>query len=221
MIYKFSIDLYNSLPADKSVAPAMIEGHKHLVLTEAPIKIHIPRKSMNWDIVWAWTGYQGYCLISPRFQQMLEELNATGYVLRETNVKLGFEHSPADREYKQLIVTGWGGFASKKSGIRPIDSELGKHCFARCRKPELILDEEQWDGTDFFRVWPDFTFITQRVADLIIKQKLKHVNLTEAAKMSFYPYNRKVGFVASPLRLIFPEDRAKEIGEPLGIYWWE
>jgi hypothetical protein len=42
-----------------------------------------------------------------------------------------------------------------------------------------LLDQNQWDGSDFFMVWPypKFIFITARVAEFIKKYKLTGARL--------------------------------------------
>lgn len=229
MPYDFTIDIDHYIKADKSVSPLMIDQRRHhFVLTEDPIVCRVPRKSKNWDIIWvAYRDFSRkvfgqYVLISPRFQEMLSDIEATGFELRETDMRLGFEHSPEDRDFKQLVVTGWGGVASAHSGVRPIKSDRGTHCYSPCNDPSKLLDPDQWDGTDFFRIWPVGTFVSDRIGRLILDNRLKYVDLTPIDRTRFgKPIDDVVGFIGKPLRQLYPESRAREIGEPLGIDWWD
>jgi hypothetical protein len=43
----------------------------------------------------------------------------------------------------------------------------------------LVIDEKQWDGSDFFTVWPlpRFILVTERVKDFIIENKLTNIKI--------------------------------------------
>lgn len=56
---------------------------------------------------------------------------------------------------------------------------------------------------------------------MIRDHKLKWVSLDPLERISFgRPIDNHVGFIAKPLRVLYPEQRAREIGKPLGIGWW-
>ncbi len=118
----------------------------------------------------------------------------------------------------ELVVTGWAGVAPPESGVR-----LAKFCpacshrvYSRFTSPTKLIDESQWDGSDFFMVWPlpRYTFITDRVAKAIRGNKLRGALLKPLSKLEC-----KVSSL-SPGRLShwMPEDRARQLGEPFGIY---
>jgi hypothetical protein len=59
-------------------------------------------------------------------------------------------------EYVQARPNGWGGMAARGSGIRL--SRFYECCnhkiYSPLREPSQLIDPNQWDGSDFFMVWP-------------------------------------------------------------------
>jgi len=226
MPYKFTIDIDHYIKADASISPLMVADQlQHFVLTESPVVCKVPRNCSDWDIVWVGLRdltrnlFGHYILVSPRFQEMLAKVEATGFEFNPTEMRLGFEHSPADREYQQLVVTGWGGIASEESGVRPIKSERGPFCYSPCSDPSKLLDHSQWDKSDFFRIWPVGMFVSDRIARVIREHRLKYVEMTSIERLRFSkPVDGTVGFIGKSLRQLYPESRARELGVPLGIY---
>ncbi len=211
------------LQVDNKTKLIKIESGFHSCITDGPISALITRKYRNYDFLGAFyldkQSYGNFLLLSPRFWKLLESIGATGYVMRETNSKLGFEHEPWERDYRQMVITGWGGVAK---GIHRVESYRGKHCYSLPDDPRDFFDVQQWDGSDFVMVWPACgILVTQRIADLVQSEKIKGLHLQSLETVSFTPVDEKVGFIGHPLRTTYPEDRAREIGEPLGIYWWE
>ncbi len=86
----------------------------------------------------------------------------------------------------EFVVAGRGGDAHPKSGIT-----LQYECSA-CGYSKYIgftkglyIDETQWDGSDFFTVWPlpRFIIVTERVRDFIIKHRLDNCRLTPTEEL--------------------------------------
>lgn len=229
LFYIFRSMIEKNIRAEDSLQPTLIDGYCHNNLADSTIVCRLPRPRKNSDIIFvslqdferSW--FAQYTLISPRVQSLLQEIDATGFELRDVvDMRLGFEHAPEDRAYKQLVVLGWGGLPSEDSGVKRIDSELGEFCFSRCTNPSKLLDCAQWDGTDFFRIWPIGTFITERVYSILSENHIKYVSMKAIETLDEEPMSDGVTtFIGMPLRLLFPDDRAKEIGQPLGIYWWK
>ncbi|MEW4566028.1 hypothetical protein AB1K70_26160 [Bremerella sp. JC770] len=226
--YSFQSMIEKSIEAEKSLQPRLIDGYCHTNLADSTIVCRLPRRRKSSEIIFVFlqdfkrNWFAQYTLISPRVQSLLQEIGATGYELRDVaDMRLGFEHAPEDRAYKQLVTLGWGGLPAEESGVKRIKSEFGEFCFSRCTNPGKLLDRNQWDGTDFFRIWPVGVWITERVYKVLSKNRIKHVYLAPMESMNCEPLRDGVTtFVGKPLRLIYPEDRAQEIGQPLNIYWW-
>lgn len=184
------------------------------------------------DFVWAWE-----CIIQDRVLRMFREEGFTGFEVKpvKARMKIREKHpDPCDDNpglkvedaaqieiptLWELVVTGWAGVAPEESGIR-----LEKSCpgcghlhYSGYDDASLLIDEKQWDGSDFFIVWPLplFIFVTDRVARFIRKHKLTGARLqaSETLQDTYPP-----GFSPGRLSYYMPEERAREIGEPLGIY---
>ena len=118
----------------------------------------------------------------------------------------------------ELCVTGWGGMARVESGIRLLKEcqPCGYRRYSGTDHLEQILDEAQWDGSDFFFVWPlpKYIFVTDRAAKVIRDNGLTGAELLSPCD----PELRSDGYSPGGLRSYFPEARAHELGDPLGIY---
>lgn len=114
----------------------------------------------------------------------------------------------------EMLVTGWGGVARPESGMRLLDPS-GE--YSEWTDASLIMDEKQWDGSDFFIVWPiPFNiFVTDRVAKFIRRNKLTGARLVPVEQME--PLSSS-SCGPGKLHQWLPEQKARELGEPLGIY---
>src|SRR5262245_3849532 len=87
----------------------------------------------------------------------------------------------------ELVLTGWAGNASAESGVTltRYESCCGHITYSGVRSVDKLIDGGQWDGSDFFIVWPmpKFILITQRVADFLQKQRLTGFTLTSIRKL--------------------------------------
>ena len=166
------------------------------------------------DFVWTWTSD---CLIGNRVLDLFREHNFTGFEVRPAFVRR--ERGTQVIEVNELIITGWGGIAPPESGVSLIEEcrGCGFNEYSDVRDGEHLIDRRQYDGSDFFMVWPfpAFIFVTDRVATLIKKTKLTGAMLQRPSELK-----RGLLGKVSPgrLSLWMPESRAKELGEPLGIY---
>lgn len=186
-----------------------------------------------------WAEYR-HCLVNERTANILADEGFTGYILkpvisRMKIIKKGYDSRYDDEDnpgfhpkqvenikipkYWELSVTGWGGVALPSSGISriPGTDEWTENNY----KWEKAIDKKQWDGSDFFFIWPYplFIMITDRVAKAISKNKLKG---SRVISLPDYTKEEESSFVkgASPGRLhqYLPEDRARKYGEPFDIY---
>jgi hypothetical protein len=143
----------------------------------------------------------------------------------------GFGVRPVKARYKradveppclwELVVTGWAGMAPPESGVRLIEDcpACGLKVYSAWTNPERLIAPSQWDGSDFFMVWPlpmDI-FVTEHVAQVIGEKRLSGGVLEPFEDITF---PLEVVPKLSPGRLSYhmPEPRARELGEPLGIY---
>jgi hypothetical protein len=70
--------------------------------------------------------------------------------------------------------------AHPDSGVHLMDGYDYAHPhYTSCECPEQFFDENQWDGSDFFMIWPlpVFIMVTEKVARWFRKRKVKNVRL--------------------------------------------
>ena len=139
------------------------------------IKLESPRIS---DIIWTWYSE---CIVTERAAEFFSQAGFTGYRLEPvivTEVKDGnVSELPKMWEF---VVTGKGGSVEQINKIRVRDSceDCGMVEYTSFGKG-LNVDENQWDGSDFFTVWPlpKFIIVTERVKDFVTKNKISNVKL--------------------------------------------
>lgn len=181
------------------------------------------------DFLWTTTC----CLIQDRVVEALDGAGLTGFEVAPAHVRWkvrggrdevcsgcsGVDERVARSKvvppFYELIVTGWGGLARRESGVTPVP---GSRDWQGCPNWGEIVDRSQWDGSDIFMVWPYplFRLVTDRVARVIKKHKFTGSKLIPIER---FELGRELDD-ATPGRLsdYMPEPRAREIGEPLGIY---
>jgi hypothetical protein len=193
-----------------------VEGFgEHLYFPQHPYRFFIKRKQEG-DMVW--TVCYDKLFISERLHQIFLESGITGYEPLPADAKLIYEHDPAEAVYWQVAVNGWGGIASPDSGLQCIDDSVVPRRYKKYEGTGSVLNREQWDGSDFFMIWPSpMIIVTRRVIQLLEKHKIKHYRTFSADCYQSMHYER--AFSGPPLQCWYREDRAREIGEPLGLYW--
>lgn len=179
------------------------------------------------DFTWTWYCQ---CIIQDRVLQMFRNEGFTGFQVHPISAKWKrrpkiakhcIDNVDAIPKLWELIPIGWGGVAPEESGvhllrIRPSDR---RRTYSKFTDPSRLISESQWDGSDFFILWPlaGHIFITDRVAQFIKKEKLAGAVLTRIQDMR-WPGGIGDECMPGQLRYYLPEPRAREIGEPLGIY---
>ena len=193
----------------------VVEIHKFR--SSEPLKCLVRKKSFG-DMIWT-ASFPKHCFVSERLLGIFRDEKLTGFETAPAKMKLVFEHEPSDRIFHQLIFTGWGGVADPRSGIAQIPDERSNHAYSEPTDRSLIFDQRQWDGTDFFLLFPFMgrRFVTERVKRVLEKFKIKRFICTEIAHLS----RGCPTILPAPLRCYYTDERAKELGGKLGIDWWE
>lgn len=180
------------------------------------------------DFTWTLTD----CLVRNQVLNMMRDEGITGFEARpalvrwdpSSEVEEGDSYLPelsideGTPMYWELLVTGWGGIAAEESGIARIEDTNIWEGFPDWSR---IVDWSVWDGSDLFIVWP-FAFtmlVTEKVVRFIKKHEVAGVRLMTPDEYTRQYVLRKPGRI-TPMRLRdhFPDDRARQIGVPLGIY---
>jgi hypothetical protein len=187
------------------------------------------------DFIWT---YYSDLMIQDRVLGMFREQGFTGFEVRPVTARMKIrarEPDPcddtpgvSDRDAGraqipvlwELLRRGWGGHAPPESGFRLLERcpDCGYSTYTSSDNPARLVDEAQWDGSDFFMVWPLplFVFVSDRVARFIQRERLTGARLVPIEQMGVHPHIS--GASPGRLKLWMPEERARELGEPLGIY---
>jgi hypothetical protein len=141
-------------------------GHQRGGRRVGPLNVDYPGASLKHDIVRTW--YSEY-LISDRLARSLHRWGATGY---KTNpVVITSRQSKPRQDYRELVVTGWGGVARPEAGVRLLEScpACGQLYYSGVQSWHDLIDWSAWDGSDLFMVWPlpRYILVVERVATLL------------------------------------------------------
>lgn len=157
--------------------------HGRLVERAMDLRIILPSSSVG-DFVWTWYSD---CLITDRVLLLFQEARLMGFKVRPVVVekvkRLGKKRLEEIPTLWELVVTGKGGDARPESGIRIIyRCEACGYAVYSSYQNGILVDEEQWDGSDFFTVngYPKHILVTERVKDLIIAHRLTNCVLIPA-----------------------------------------
>jgi hypothetical protein len=165
------------------------------------------------DFVWTWYSE---CLIQDHVVELFKAGGFSGFDVKpvKARFKRPCEHGPP--RLWELIVRGWAGMASPESGIKLVKEcrACGLLDYSGASNPGALIDASRWDGSDFFMVWPlpGFIFVTDRVAQVIRDNRLRGSVLRQPRELDL-----SRGFGPGRLSYWMPEQRARELGAPLGI----
>lgn len=139
------------------------------------------------DFTWTWLSE---CLLTERVLSLFRENGLIGFEVRPVTIekvkriRKGSEVSIPT--LWELVVVGRGGDACPESGIRVIKTceACGLVRYSSYRNG-IIVDEEQWDGSDFFTIngYPRQILVTERVKDLIAANQLTNCVLIPSHEM--------------------------------------
>ena len=200
---------------DKVICPVE-DGHQRGGKRLTNLSVMLPGRATK-DFVWTWYSE---CLLTDRTLGVFASQGFSGFEVKP--VKAAFKRAQRKPpRLWELVVTGWAGMAPAESGIRLIEDcpACGLKRYSAWTNPERLVDAAEWDGSDFFMVWPlpGYIFVAGRVAQAIHEYALAGCALKPLADVVF-----PSGVIPSvgPGRLSYymPEKRARELGEPLGIY---
>lgn len=124
-----------------------------------------------------WTVYKDI-LLEEDIVRRLQSAGFSGCEFRPAELYTTTE-TPIGRQVFHLRVTGWGGKAPPASGIRVV--EECPHCkrqvFSGFTDPNELFSIDDWDGSDFFMIWPmpKYIFVTSEVVNWIAKSEFSGV----------------------------------------------
>jgi hypothetical protein len=166
------------------------------------------------DLVWTWLPG---LLITDEVRELFEKHHLTGFELEPAVAR--YQSDDAETSPPRLWefrTTGWGGVAAEDSGVELISRTAccGHLKYSAFRDPKRLIDESQWDGSDFFMVWPlpAFHFVSERAAEIILENELTGARLLDLEDMA--PSD---GFTPGRLSYWMSSERACLLGEELGI----
>ena len=192
------------------------EGHQHPGKRLTDLSVILPGNTVE-DIVWTWYSE---CLLTDRALELFKAAGFTGFQVRR--VKARYKRADAEPPCLwELVMTGWAGVASPESGIRLTECcpACGYMAYSAWTHPNKLIVPSQWDGSDFFMIWPlpGKIFLTKRAAHAMRESDLSGGVLKRPEELT---WSSIVIPRISPGRLSYhmPEKRARELGEPLGLY---
>jgi hypothetical protein len=158
------------------------------------------------------------CLIQERLKRIFEDAGLTGFFTRPAKAKATM--TGISFPVSELVITGWGGIASPASGIREVErcASCGLLRYSGIEEPSKLVDPENWDGSDFFMMWPlpRYRFVTERVVQVCRKHKVTGVEFTQDFPAS--QGNVISGYSPGRLSYYMPADRAHVLGDAAGIF---
>ncbi|NJD91094.1 MAG: hypothetical protein FIA91_06215 [Geobacter sp.] len=141
------------------------------------------------DLVWSWSND---CIITERVRQLLQAQDFRGYITRPVEViKIKKKAKTIMTELPslwELVVTGSGGVIHEASGVRLkyTCDKCGLRRYSNPTQDGILVDNNQWDGTDFFRVEPyGYILVSERVKEFISHNNLVNCALFDSTKFTF------------------------------------
>jgi hypothetical protein len=169
------------------------------------------------DFVWTWYSE---CLVQDHVLELFRANDVTGFEVKPVKVAFKRKSSHKPPRLWELVVTGWAGVASEESRIKAVSHcdacDLVTYSVGADFNPRELINTSQWDRSDIFMVWPlpKCIFVTDRIVQLIRDSRLTGANIRTLDGV-------RIGgptFCGERLSWYMPEDRARALGEPLGIY---
>ena len=205
--------VHEEMDLETVICPASIE-HQRAGKRLTDLSVWLANGSVQ-DFVWTWYSE---CLIQDHVLKFLHAESLTGFEVKPVKAKFKRWRPEEPPTLWELVVTGWAGVAPPASGIKLVThcNACGHSSYSSFTNPEALVDESQWDGSDFFMVWPlpGFIFISERAGQLIRDRGLTGCVLKRMEQVKCGADT--VG--GGRLSYWMPDAHAHELGDPLGIY---
>jgi len=191
-------------------------GHRRGGKRLSDLSVLLPRGPLP-DFVWTWYSE---CLLQEHVLELFRAEGFTGFDVKPVQARFKDDGPGEPARFWELLLTGWAGLARPESGITR--TEFCEGCkfvhYSGLRDATQLLDEAQWDGSDFFMLWPmpRHVFVTARVVDSIRAHRLKGVTPMPMHDMKQDPALID-GYGPGCLSYWMPEESARERGESSGI----
>jgi Protein of unknown function (Gmx_para_CXXCG) len=177
----------------------------------SPLNVVVPCDPAP-DVIFTWMSE---CLIQESLLRLLENEGITGFSGLPARAEI--EGTGKSIQACELAVVGWGGIAPAASGIREVErcTECGHLHYSPLENPEMLIEPKNWDGSDFFMIWPlpRFRFVTERVVKLCRRYGVTGVSFST----NFPPSRSHSGYSPGRLSYYMPKERAHQLGAALGI----
>jgi hypothetical protein len=186
-------------------------GHQRAGRRHSPLRAAVA--GAGGDIIWTWLSD---CLFSDSLVDLITSENLSGLMFRKATV-LNQAGKALAQGYSEVIVTGWAGIADIDSGIKLEEScpGCGYLHYSSLTTPSKLVRQSQWDGSDFFTVWPlpRFILVTPKVERLFHQRNIGPCRFVHLSKLRA----GDSGFSPGRLSYFMPVERAKKLGGLLGI----
>lgn len=145
------------------------------------LSIILPKN--NDDIIWTWYNE---CLLTDKVVKLLQKNNITGYKLSKVIIDKAKTKEDIKKKLYELAVIGKGGNIHPSSGYKIIKVYpcCGLEDFQHFTNG-LIVNEEQWDKSDIFKVeeYPKFIIITEKVKRVLIENNVSGCEIIPVEKL--------------------------------------
>jgi len=176
-------------------------SRKAVGLSEGRIALPVGAPSVDLTIVlpspkvgdFVWTWYND-CIVTDGTLSLFRQAGFTGFEARPVIVEKIKRLSRKRREEVtipplwELLIAGKGGDADPESGIHIIDQieDRGISLYSSFRNG-IIVDETNWDGSDFFIVngYPKYILVTEQVKEFIVGHQLTNCALIPSHKLEW------------------------------------
>jgi hypothetical protein len=185
--------------------------HQHAGRRLSNLHLLLGKRALK-DFNWTWYSE---CVVADTVLKAFRRARLTGFEALPVQTRPPLR----GKRLWELAVRGWGGVAAKGSGIRL--KEMCRRCgytkYLRLRNPNKLVDLAQWDGSDFFMVWPlpRFIFINDRVREVIADNRFRGCRVRPLDDL-LSPDD--TGYSPGLLRYWLPDRLARKYGVRLGIY---
>jgi hypothetical protein len=157
-------------------------------------------------------------------QEVVERFEREGFTgFRTNSAHVTFADGSTSDEYREFIVTGWGGVAPPESGVHLVENCLGcgRRTYSAITNFDRVSDRSQWSDEDFFIVFPfgtPYRFCTERAEKWLRASDIKSFSISipfEAEKR--WPFKMDAGFLRGPISEALPMELVLKYGKSLGL----